>query len=180
MSTGTEALLLLYATCRRCGTELNSLQAHLSCRGSSEEWWPGRIALAIPAAHTALFALEFRREVNRGRAFDRKQRLAAVGGTHTRAETRRLFKLQEGRCFYCFASLTTPEGTVSCHRDHFEAVVNGGNNSIVNIVLACPTCNTRKGASDGAAFVRTSLRRATPEARAGLRRIHRAHAAHEF
>jgi 5-methylcytosine-specific restriction endonuclease McrA len=138
------------------------------------------MVLSVAPAHADAMSIAFRKEIARTRSFERKVRLRAAGGTHTREQLRALFTRQEGRCYYCFAILTTPEGPVECHRDHFEPLLYGGSDSIFNIVLSCAPCNARKGTSDGEAFARKSMRGATPEAKIGLRRIHAARKRHEF
>jgi 5-methylcytosine-specific restriction endonuclease McrA len=174
MSRSTGTALLSHTCCCRCGERPQQLGNHALCSSEDENWRRWEIALSVAPANVHAIDIAFRKEIARMRSFERKRRLVAAGGTHTRSETRALFALQEGRCYYCFATLTTPEGTVECHRDHFEPLFYGGINSISNIVLSCASCNTRKGVSDGESFARTSMSSAVPEAKIGLRRIHTA------
>lgn len=60
-----------------------------------------------------------------------------------------LHRVQQGRCFYCRMwislrlrdSLDPNSATV----DHFIPLALGGRDTIANVVLACPRCNTKKG-----------------------------------
>jgi 5-methylcytosine-specific restriction endonuclease McrA len=172
MSRSTEGVLLSHTCCCRCGERPKQLGNHALCSNEDQKWRGWEIALSVPSASADAINVAFRKEIARLRQFERKRRLVAAGGTHTRSETRALFALQEGRCYYCFMLLKTPEGTVECHRDHFEPLFYGGSNAISNIVLSCARCNTRKGTLDGASFARTSMSSAVPEVKVGLRRIH--------
>jgi len=53
-------------------------------------------------------------------------------------------------CYYC--GMTMSIGILnapnSCTVDHKKPIVNGGDNSIANIVLCCEKCNLKKGEYD--------------------------------
>jgi 5-methylcytosine-specific restriction endonuclease McrA len=63
---------------------------------------------------------------------------------------RRLIKEQNNCCFYCGLPFTTLK-IVARNRfqlytlDHFIPKIKGGANSILNMVLCCKRCNSKKG-----------------------------------
>lgn len=77
------------------------------------------------------------------RANKRRARKANSTGSFSRAEIRKLFDLQRGKCAWCRADIKK-----SFHRDHRVPLSAGGTNDISNIDLLCPTCNVRKHAKD--------------------------------
>ncbi|HRH80125.1 MAG TPA: HNH endonuclease signature motif containing protein [Thiobacillaceae bacterium] len=79
----------------------------------------------------------------------RNTTLSANGGSHTTEEIEGLFLAQKGCCYYCAKSLKGESGERRYHRDHYVPVIEGGDNSIENIVLACPECNIDKGGEKG-------------------------------
>jgi len=56
-------------------------------------------------------------------------------------------------CFYCDCDLTI----VKAHIDHLVPLARGGEHTISNLVMACATCNTRKGAKDPMEFIWSSI-----------------------
>ncbi len=70
-------------------------------------------------------------------------------GTHTATELEHLYQLQDGKCFYCDASIIIDQSLTrgnksTGHVDHYIALTNGGMNTIDNLVWACHSCNIRK------------------------------------
>jgi 5-methylcytosine-specific restriction endonuclease McrA len=57
--------------------------------------------------------------------------------------------------------------------DHYEALIYGGTHDISNVVLACPSCNTRKRDMRGDDFAIEALERASSADRKGLQRVHK-------
>ena len=53
----------------------------------------------------------------------------------------KLYKEQKGKCYYCGCSLKE-EGY---HIEHMMPLSRGGEHSLKNVVLSCPTCNFSKG-----------------------------------
>jgi len=47
--------------------------------------------------------------------------------------------IQQGKCFYCEEPMQKPT------LDHFISLADGGSHTPANIVLACKSCNSRKG-----------------------------------
>jgi len=71
----------------------------------------------------------------------RRARKRNAGGSYTVQQLQQQVERQKARCYYCKVKL----GKVY-HADHIVPLSRGGTNDISNIVLACPTCNLRKGA----------------------------------
>lgn len=51
-----------------------------------------------------------------------------------------LFAQQSGLCYYCYTNL------IDWHIEHVTPLSRGGQHILTNIVLACPSCNYKKGA----------------------------------
>jgi 5-methylcytosine-specific restriction endonuclease McrA len=69
--------------------------------------------------------------------------LHRTGARHTEAEIQELLKLQESRCIYC--NLLIGDGVSQASRDHLLPVQYGGGDWAVNILMACRSCNCRRG-----------------------------------
>jgi len=76
------------------------------------------------------------------REWRRRKMLAEAGGKHTRAELREILNCQENRCIYCHAEFTAERRPT---RDHLLPLTKGGGDWAMNIVLACHSCNSRRG-----------------------------------
>jgi len=59
-----------------------------------------------------------------------------------------LLQMQENGCFYCEGKISFDRsaGLLTATVDHFHPKSRGGAKGIINVVLACEGCNTRKGA----------------------------------
>lgn len=76
------------------------------------------------------------------RSWRRQQRVKAAGGTHTSREIEAILDLQEHRCIYCNAQFTSE---LHPTKDHLLPVAEGGGNWALNIIMACKSCNSRRG-----------------------------------
>jgi 5-methylcytosine-specific restriction endonuclease McrA len=76
------------------------------------------------------------------RSWKRTQNIKAAGGKHTPQEIDAILKLQEGRCIYCHALITDLKRPT---RDHLVPLSYGGTAWALNLVLACHSCNSRRG-----------------------------------
>lgn len=76
------------------------------------------------------------------RAWKRKQDMKAAGGKHTRQEIDAILELQEARCIYCHVLFTDTKRPT---RDHLVPLSYGGTARALNLVLACHSCNSRRG-----------------------------------
>jgi len=72
-----------------------------------------------------------------------------------RKHVRALVSREVERCFYCLRTISAE----TCVLDHVAPQVDGVDNSYRNIVAACHECNSTKGGSGGADFLRTLYRR---------------------
>ena len=79
-------------------------------------------------------------EEHRAYTLNRQARKAGNGGGHTGEDVRAQLERQGGRCFYCRKKVD------AYHEDHVIPLAKGGSNGPENLVIACPTCNLRKGA----------------------------------
>lgn len=78
----------------------------------------------------------------RARAHNRRARKRNAIGTHTVEELHQQLKRQKGKCYYCHKKLG--KGRDSWNGDHVIPLSRGGTNYIDNIVIACPSCNSKK------------------------------------
>ena len=77
-----------------------------------------------------------------------KRRGAA--GTHTAADIKDIYRLQNGRCAVCRRRLGD-----RYHVDHIKAIARGGSNNRRNLQLACALCNMSKQDYDPIDFMRS-------------------------
>lgn len=74
---------------------------------------------------------------------NRRARKRNATGKHTLKELRQQYDRQKGRCYYCHEKLDKDRS--SWVAEHIVPLSRGGSNSIDNIVVACRTCNLKKG-----------------------------------
>lgn len=80
---------------------------------------------------------------NKRKDLDRRIRLDEAGGFHNKWAINRLFKIQEGRCYYSGEKLTRhPKNYVV---DHIQAIYLGGTDWPLNLALVIKEINTWKG-----------------------------------
>jgi len=92
----------------------------------------------------AYFQTEKGRIVDKAHQHRRRSQKKAVGGFYTAQQLQDQLKRQKSRCYWCRKKLMKGKG--SWHADHIVPLSKCGNNSIDNIVIACPSCNLKKGA----------------------------------
>jgi len=66
-------------------------------------------------------------------------------------DTRDFLNNSDKKCYWCGSKINI-NNSQSYHLDHYIPLAKGGENSINNIVLSCPTCNLSKGAKDPIKF----------------------------
>lgn len=76
-----------------------------------------------------------------------KAKRRGAEGKFTKDDIARIFSEQDGACYWCGCSLAD-----GYHVDHFIPVAKGGTNWPDNLVLACPVCNTSRGAKSAEEF----------------------------
>lgn len=79
------------------------------------------------------------REQRRVRVRNRAARKNQSQGCHTAQDIERQLKAQKNKCYYCHEPLD------KYHVDHIVPLSRGGSNGPGNLVIACPTCNVKKG-----------------------------------
>lgn len=72
----------------------------------------------------------------------RRSKLASAEGSFTPGEFNNLLVQQQFKCFWCDTDISEGKATV----DHLHPISKGGSNYIQNIVGACGSCNSSKGA----------------------------------
>jgi len=68
-------------------------------------------------------------------------------GDHTEEDIQWLLEKQNWKCVYCKKSLKD-----GYHRDHYNPLSRGGDNSRDNLQMVCPHCNHSKGPKDPIVF----------------------------
>jgi len=111
------------------------------------------------------------REKRRLKQILRKRRTVNNGGTFTLDDIDALHEQQDGLCFYCGVTIGKRKDETTFEADHYESLQNGGRNDIFNIVLACVTCNRKKGALDGDIFRAKMWTTLSPQVRHRLKKI---------
>lgn len=62
---------------------------------------------------------------------------------------------KNAKCIYCSTKLTLENATT----DHIIPISNGGNNSQVNLIVCCESCNTERGNSNFYQFLKNKNRK---------------------
>lgn len=176
----------VHCCCFRCGGPVNSLERHTACflRSPTHARELSDYEVLVPEGLWGEFSAVKLRSSRLQQSHGRIQRIrTASGQPPTHEEMIALLERQERCCYYCFISLVGPSGRVNgpdepvtCHADHFEALVHGGSREITNVVLACPYCNSLKRDMHGDDFVIEARERASKSSLVDLARIHQARA----
>lgn len=88
--------------------------------------------------------IKYRKEnpdINRANIHRRRTLVRNSHGSHTAEDIKKQYEEQGGKCFYCKKDVSK-----DYHVDHVIPLSRGGSNNPDNLVIACPTCNTSKGA----------------------------------
>jgi 5-methylcytosine-specific restriction endonuclease McrA len=76
----------------------------------------------------------------------RRARKQGAEGTFTFADEQAQFKRQKGKCYYCGCKMTRLNNQLnSATVDHVFPIIRNGRNSPDNLVIACKSCNSKKG-----------------------------------
>lgn len=86
----------------------------------------------------------------KAQTYKRRSRLREMPKDFTAQSVRGLFEYFGGRCAYCLGMATTI--------DHIEPLALGGQNALENLVPACRSCNSSKGAKPLLIWLLTSQR----------------------
>lgn len=158
-----------YGCCAYCGRNISTELNRCVCGK------PNRMHLEVAFSNEIYFST-FRpiieREQRRLKQILRKRRIANNGGTFTLDDVDALHEQQDGLCYYCGTPIGKREDEAAFEADHYESLQDGGSNDIFNIVLACVTCNRKKGALHGDIFQARVWATLPPAVRHRLKKIH--------
>lgn len=146
-----------YGACADCGASVNATLDPGTCGATPDVGGHLKVVIFYRVGETTISDL-LGREFERIKSKDRRNRMNEATVTLTDAEVALLFRLQRGLCFYCGEEFGMGKNGPMLQRDHYEALVAGGDTTLENIILACKLCNTRKGAMHGNEFSRLSAR----------------------
>lgn len=79
------------------------------------------------------------KDKSRTKTLRRIARKRGAPGTHTAEDILRQYEKQGGKCAYCQCEVGQ-----KYHVDHILALCNGGSNGPENLVITCPSCNSKK------------------------------------
>jgi 5-methylcytosine-specific restriction endonuclease McrA len=135
------------ATCAKCGGQSTIIQLRrLTCFDRTKEYRDHYVVCTCghPVWRMALSdSFLAHREIQRTEySWQRKLSLAEAGGKHSNKEMDEIRLLQENRCIYCNALFTE---ALRPTEDHLAPITHGGGDWSLNIVLACRSCNSRRG-----------------------------------
>lgn len=83
----------------------------------------------------------------------RDRRLKLAGGSHTHSQWLGRVEVNTWQCWYCRAKLTPK----TVQKEHRIPLARGGTNWPSNLVPACRTCNSSKGAMTPMEFWRSGI-----------------------
>jgi 5-methylcytosine-specific restriction endonuclease McrA len=145
--TGLNRRFVGIAKCAGCSAPLASLQTKASCRfdGLVDE---GRSYLVCNCG-CPVWQMEpklydrayYVMEHSRGE-WNRRQSMAKAGRKPSPSEIAFILLSQKGRCIYCHRLFTKE---LLPTKDHLLPLVAGGSDWVLNIVLACRSCNSARG-----------------------------------
>ena len=115
---------------------------------SSSKKWKSNNVDRINSNRRAAYAENLHTERANARAKQAARR-AGDGNAFTDDDVHLIWELQEGLCFYCSGDTNSRTE----HVDHFVPLILGGSNARFNIVVACRTCNCRKGGKSPLEFM---------------------------
>ena len=141
----------MYCRCAFCKASIARDLARCTCNKLKY----GHLAATFPVA---LYSSTFRpirdREARRVLNQSRKHWIQDDGGTYTEEDIANLYRIQEGLCYFCGVGISATKGANYFHKDHYQALSDGGANDRFNIVLTCASCNRRKSNMHGDVFER--------------------------
>ena len=166
------AFITEHCKCAYCKAEIPTPLAPCPC-GKAEKRGYLLEAIYPRATHGELFKRVLERESSRAKGRARRARIVANGGALNPALYPEMLEAQEYRCYYCAATLIDQSGQTTFHADHYKPLHLGGSNGFENIVLACSSCNKRKGKLWPTTFKQKIARERRPEETLVVRRIWR-------
>ncbi|MBB5315991.1 HNH endonuclease [Tunturibacter empetritectus] len=138
------------ALCVKCASPMTSLSfrslsvvnSYRKSRADAEDFIACECGNPVWVLHSSRYLQAEGRMYIYERLQRRRKSLSLAGGKHTVAETRQILTLQRNRCIYCNVQFSNE---VKWTKDHLLAANYGGSNWALNLVLACKSCNSRRG-----------------------------------
>jgi 5-methylcytosine-specific restriction endonuclease McrA len=138
------------ALCAKCATPMSGfsfrslfvVNSFRRSRADAEDFIACTCGNPVWVLHSSRYLQAEGRMFRYERSLHRRRSLSSAGGRHTVKETREILALQRNRCIYCNVRFSD---AVKMTKDHLLAAVYGGSNWALNIVLACKSCNSRRG-----------------------------------
>jgi 5-methylcytosine-specific restriction endonuclease McrA len=152
--------ILEHGSCSFCGSKIKGNLDRCECGQPEIEDAHLKISYPTPLDKTFMVPLLSRERMRRVNHL-RQQRIKTSGGKFTKKQEKELLSLQDNQCYYCGESFDPKNDKLVAHADHYVSIRNGGTNDIQNIVMACVTCNSKKGWRDGDSFERL-IRKSRP------------------
>ena len=165
--------------CNACRQPVSDFSLHsperctIVPRSLDNEVVPDQLEYFIPLDLVQEFRSELRRDNLRRYKKYRAFLVRESGGQISLVEKSQLMALQQNRCYYCFKEFDNERLTDKPHLDHYVSVSSGGHGNVKNLVYACGSCNSRKGARDGLSFRLRKLKSVAPELKADLVKMRR-------
>lgn len=149
-----------YGSCSFCGEKINKNLDRCKCNKPHANDAHLKISYSTNIDRSLMSSI-LKKEQMRRASYARKNRVKNNGGKFTRQETNELLKIQENLCYYCGKDFEIIDGKIIAHADHYISIHDGGKNEIQNIVMACVSCNSKKGRMNGNEFERI-IRKSRP------------------
>lgn len=164
-SESTKAILRKFCKCAKCGNNIKKDFSPCSCLTKRKKN-PRRGLYRITEEQLELIWPHLKRDERRVYSkisgAIRKERLSKAGGYHTNEDIYRIWKLQDGKCYFCWKLLgvSFPEldetPTLPLRElyeiEHLTPISKDGTKWPYNIALTCKECNQQKGARTEASF----------------------------
>lgn len=152
-SQALEAELLEVGECGRCQQKIGARERCVNCQRVPD-------SISVSEDFFEIFSGSISsRERNARRRESREIHMSQTPGWHTKDDLEKIYQIQNGQCYFCDEAISLQKGAQACQVDHLVAVSRTGSDWPENLRLVCLPCNSHKGASPEAAFLRSLAKR---------------------